>query len=131
VASSKLPRFLTPRAAYLRRRRRLGEIPTSDLARVTRLSTAFVSLVERGHRRLSDKRYDQLLRALEFLEQERPGTAKSAVVPSAPPPPDETVREDHTQGAGTTKDPQPLRRCQTALPPARRSDDHPLTGAPR
>jgi hypothetical protein len=107
MASSKIrgretPRFLTPRASSLRQRRRLGEIRTSELARVTDLSTAFISLVERGHRRLSDKRYDQLRRGLEFLEHERQQTADAAFVPPTPllPPeagPNEPARNSAVQ----------------------------------
>jgi hypothetical protein len=132
MASSKIrgretPRFLTPRASSLRQRRRLGEIRTSELARVTDLSTAFISLVERGHRRLSDKRYDQLRRGLEFIERERLGPASSGLVSLAALPLDETAREGDAQDTGTTEKPAAPASPPNGFPSAHRPDALPPT----
>lgn len=93
--------FLTPQAVYLRRRRRLAEITTTELARVTRLSTAFVSLVELGKRRLFPHRYEQILKAIEYLEAERrrEGATPASTLLAPPPPGPLTPPVDQTQPA--------------------------------
>lgn len=93
--------FLAPQAVYLRRRRRLAEITTTELARVTGLSTAFLSLVELGKRRLFPHRYEQLLKAIEYLEAERrrEGATLPATLLPPPPPSPLTPPADQTQPA--------------------------------
>lgn len=102
TGSREAPRFRTAASTYLRARRRLREISVSELGRVSGLSSAFISMVERGCRRLSKPRYVQLLRALKFLEREHGRGGAATLIPPPPPWRDEAPPDHDTRGAATT-----------------------------
>jgi transcriptional regulator with XRE-family HTH domain len=107
--------FATPHTLHLRRRRRLAEITTTELARVTKLSPAFLSYAERGHRRLSPRRYEQILAAIEYLERVRgvdvAGLSSPLAPSTLPPAPSSTSPSAPTaQGDASPAEPHPSSR---------------------